>query len=64
MLTTLEAGKEAWSEEMKIFYNTTRSYILQGYTASQHFLTDIKPYQLVPGANYKGCIKVESQTLS
>ena len=64
MLTTLEARREELTEETKTFYNTTRSYILQGYTASEHFLTDIKPYQLVPGPHYKGCIKVESQTLS
>lgn len=64
MLTTLEGRRVALSEEVRTFYDTTRNYILQGYTSSQHFMTDIKPYQLVPGPHYRGCVKVEAQTLS
>lgn len=64
MLTTLESRREELTEETRVFYNTTRRYVVQGYTSSQHFLTNIKPYQLVPGPGYKGCIKADSKTLS
>lgn len=37
------------------FYRKTRGYIVQGYTSSQYFLTEVKPYQLVPGPHYNGC---------
>jgi len=48
-----------------VFYRKTREYIIQGYVSSQHFLTDIKPYQLVPGPNYNGCAPVaDKNTLS
>jgi hypothetical protein len=64
MLTTLEERQGELSEEIKMFYGKTRSYIVQGYLSSKHFLTDVKPYQLVPGPDYKGCIPVDSTTLS
>jgi len=64
MLMALEQRKDALSEEAKTFYNRTRNYILQGYMTSQHFLTNVKPYQLVPGPNYRGCVPVEPKTVS
>jgi hypothetical protein len=66
MLMAFEAHIEESDEETKFFYKRTRSYILQGYTSSQHFLTEVKPYVLVPGPNYHGCAPVsgESKILS
>ena len=66
MLVEFEAEMEKSDEETKFFYRRTRSYILQGYTSSQHFLTEVKPYQLVPGPNYNGCapVSVESKIIS
>lgn len=59
MLTTLEEHRDELSEDTKFFYNKTRSYIVQGYLSSQHFLTDVKPYQLVPGPVFEGCKPVD-----
>lgn len=66
MLTAFEAQLKESKDDSKFFYNRTRGYILQGYTSSQHFLTDIDPYVLVPGPNYKGCVPLsaDSKTLS
>ena len=66
MLSTLEQRLEEQSEETKTFYNITKSHILQGYMSSKHFLTEVKPYQLVPGPDYRGCVAVgdDSKTLS
>lgn len=58
ILKKTEAAKDTLPEAVKVFYNTTRRYVIQGYTASQYFMTDVKPYQLIPGPNFKGCVKV------
>lgn len=63
MLSKLEADRDQVDEESRFFYNRTRGFILQGYMTSQHFLTEVKPYQLVPGPNYQGCVPVDSKTL-
>lgn len=59
MLTAFEAQLEGVDEEVGFFYNRTRGLIIQGYQSSQHFLTEVKPYQLVPGPNYNGCAPVK-----
>jgi hypothetical protein len=66
MLSTLEQRLDEQSGETKTFYNITKSHILQGYMSSKHFLTEVKPYQLVPGPDYRGCVAVgdDSKTLS
>ena len=46
------------SDEVKLFYHKTRGYILQGYLTSQHFLTNVKQYHLIPGPIFKGCVPV------
>ena len=61
MLTTFEEQMDEASEETKVFYGKTRDYIIQGYASSQHFLTSIKPYELVPGPNYNGCAPVTAK---
>jgi hypothetical protein len=64
MLTAFEAGLADLDENAKAFYGRTRGFIIQGYTSSQQFLTDVKPYKLVPGPGYKGCSPVPSNTIS
>ncbi len=66
ILTAFEGKLESAGEETRMFYETTRNYIIQGYTSSQYFLTEVKPYQLVPGPAYDGCalISNDPKTLS
>jgi hypothetical protein len=65
ILKTFEEKLKTADENVRIFYSKTRGYIIQGYTSSQHFLTKVKPYQLVPGPDYKGCVPVsDSKTVS
>ena len=63
MLATFESKLEGEAEALKFFYGKTRSYIMQGYLSSQHFLTEIKPYQLVPGPSYDGCAAVSGSNI-
>jgi hypothetical protein len=58
ILTTLQQKKETLAPEVKTFYEASRGLILWGYTSSEHFLTNVKPYKLVPGPEYKGCVPV------
>ena len=51
ILTEFEEKLETAGEDAKVFYSKTRDYIVQGYTSSQYFLTEVKTYQLVPGPN-------------
>lgn len=66
ILTRFEENLAEADEETRGFYQRTKGYIIQGYTSSQHFLTKVKPFELVPGPNYNGCAPVTSdlKTLS
>lgn len=64
MLATLEAHREELPQEASTFYSITKEFILQGYLSSQHFLTQVKPYQLVPGPDYRGCVPADPKTLA
>ena len=55
-LLELERSIETTSEPLKTFYKTATNYIIQGYTNSSYFMTEVKPYKLVPGPVYKGCV--------
>lgn len=55
MLIDIEQDKSSSSGEIKKFYNTTKRYTLQGYLASQYFLTEVKPYKHIPGPVFNGC---------
>jgi hypothetical protein len=59
ILKKIDAAKDDLSDEVRTFYNTTRRYTIEGYTASQYFMTDVKAYQLIPGPHFKGCVPVE-----
>ena len=36
-------------EELKYFLNTTKRFTLQGYLSSEYFMTEVMPYNMVPG---------------
>lgn len=44
-------------DEVASFVNQLRGQITRGYTQSEHYLTKVRPYKLVPG-KYKSCIPV------
>jgi hypothetical protein len=54
LLIDLEKGKDSLSDEVKMFFSTTRGYIIQGYTQSEYFLTNVKKYKINPGP-FLGC---------
>lgn len=45
-------------QEIKTFLDRTRQFTIQGYMSSQYVMTEVVPYQLVPG-HFKGCVPVE-----
>jgi len=60
LLKKIDADHESFSKDFDTFYGGIRYLIIEGYTGSQYFLTEVKPYQLVPGPNFKGCVPVPS----
>jgi hypothetical protein len=57
LLTDLEAKKDI-PEDVQSFYDKTKRLTVQAYVTSKHFLTDVQPYQLVPG-KFAGCAPVQ-----
>lgn len=45
-------------QEIKAFLDRTRQFTIQGYMSSEYVMTEVVPYQLVPG-HFKGCVPVE-----
>ena len=60
LLQNIDKNEKSFSDDINIFYGGMRYLVIQGYTGSQYFLTEVKPYQLVPGPNFKGCVPVSS----
>lgn len=58
ILKQIEDQSGELPEDVRTFYRLTRRYIIQGYTSSSYFLGEVKPYQLVPGPDFKGCVPV------
>lgn len=54
LLNTLEAGKDI-PEAVSKFYKKVKGLTIQGYLGSQHYLTKVQVYELVPG-RYRGCV--------
>jgi hypothetical protein len=55
-LEEIEKDSSSLDKSVKGFYSTAKGYIIRGYTSSQYFMTEVKPYKLVPGSSYKGCV--------
>lgn len=60
VLNELEKNRETLPEELTTFYRRSKRYIVQGYLSSQHFLTNVKKYELVPGPDFRGCVPVSN----
>lgn len=45
--------------ELAWFYSTFKKLMIQAYTSSQFYLTNVQLYELVPG-RYKGCVPVKT----
>jgi len=58
LLKDIENKKEV-SEETIAFYNSTKKLTLQSYLSSEHYLTKITGYNILPG-HYKGCVSVNN----
>jgi hypothetical protein len=57
-LSSINSNVSSLSESEQVFYKTARHYIIEGYTSSQYFLTEVKPFHLIPGPVFKGCVPV------
>jgi hypothetical protein len=64
ILKALEQNQDKVAEEVNYFYRRTRGYLVQSYVTSQHFLTTVKEYKLVPGPDFKGCAPVTDQSVA
>jgi hypothetical protein len=58
LLKHIGNNEKSFSEDINEFYSGIRWLMIEGYTGSQYFLTEVKPYQLVPGPDFKGCVPV------
>ena len=56
LLTDIEKKKEIPEEVLK-FYGTVKRYTLQSFTSSKEYMTGIRKYKMVPGPDFKGCVK-------
>jgi hypothetical protein len=57
LLTTIELKKDT-PEAVWNFYKTVKRYSIQSFTSSKQYMLDVKKYKLVPGSDFKGCVKV------
>lgn len=55
ILKKIESEGDKLPEELKSFYWMSKGYIVEGYTTSEYFLTNVKKYELVPGPKFSGC---------
>ncbi len=57
----MSAAEQEKDEDALAFMKAFRRLVIQGYTQSEYVMTNLLPYQLVPGKFY-GCVPVESTT--
>jgi hypothetical protein len=58
LLKTMEDGIKDEKNIAAQFYALTKGYTLQSFTGSEKYMTGIKKYKMVPGSNFKGCVKI------
>jgi hypothetical protein len=51
------ASKKDETTELTYFFTTVKSLVIQSYTSSEFFLTNIQVYELIPG-RYLGCVSI------
>ena len=59
LLTDIENKKEIPADALQ-FYTTVKRYTLQSFTSCKEYMVDIKKYKMIPGPNFKGCVKVKN----
>ncbi len=47
-------------EDAANFYKTVKRYTLQSFTSSKQYMVDVRKYNMVPGSNFKGCVKIQA----
>jgi len=57
----MSAAEQEKDEDALAFLKAYRRLVIQGYTQSEYVLTNLLPYQLVPG-KYYGCVPVDNTT--
>jgi hypothetical protein len=57
-LKELEGGVKDEKNLAAQFYAFTKGYTLQSFTSSEKYMSGIKKYRMVPGSNFKGCVKI------
>jgi hypothetical protein len=60
-LKNLEKDSASGETPVQAFYKTAKRYIIQGYTTSQYFMTQVKVHKLVPGPVYNGCVPLPQE---
>jgi hypothetical protein len=50
-------SKKDEDTELISFFTTVKSLVIQSYTTSQFFLTNVQVYELIPG-RYQGCVSI------
>jgi hypothetical protein len=56
LLADIESKKDIPEDVLK-FYGTVKRYTVQSFTSSKEYMTGIRKYNMVPGPNFKGCVK-------
>ena len=56
LLQSMEKKQDIPEDALK-FYGTVKRYTVQSFTSSKDYMTDIRKYKMVPGPNFKGCVK-------
>jgi hypothetical protein len=64
LLKEIEKRKDTLNDDVNTFYSGTRETIVEAYVSSEYFLTEVKPYKLVPGPNFRGCVPVSENPLN
>lgn len=57
LLGDIESKKDIPEDALK-FYGTVKRYTVQSFTSSKEYMMGIRKYKMVPGPNFKGCVKV------
>ncbi len=57
LIKTLEANSDL-QDKAALFYKTAKQYTIQCFTSSKKYLLDIRKWKMVPGSNFKGCVKI------
>jgi hypothetical protein len=60
ILVTIASDTNA-SKDLKDFVYKTRRLTIQGFTSSKYVMTELLPYQMIPGHFY-GCVKQSDKT--